>query len=417
MRAEGGQAIVLIAIVMAGLTLGVGLAADTGELYVARRAAQTAADSAAWAGAVVLLGGGTQAAAAAAATADATRNGLTAGPGTTITVSAPPSSGTYAGDGSFVEVNIVRQVTTRFFPGPRPVSVRSVGGATRSGAGHAILATHASSADALTVGSGTLAVTGSGIQVNSTSTSAINIGSGNIASTYTNVRGNVAAGDAGKISPTATTGAAVVADPFLNLPGPTTTGMPVRATDGLNISASVTLDPGLYIGGINVRLNPTVVTLNPGIYVVRPGPTNNFGFTVSNNAQVRMAAATGGVLIFATHTSYPGAAGGSPTCATVDLNSGGLIVLRPQTVGSYAGMTIYLDRSCTTTVQFRGGGNWTLNGTVYLPSATFSLGGTSGVAQNIQIVAQRVALSGTSSLTIAYTNTNVSGGRVPALVE
>src|SRR5687768_8520067 len=92
MRAEGGQAIVLIAIVMAGLTLGVGLAADTGELYVARRAAQTAADSAAWAGAVVLLGGGTQAAAAAAATADATRNGLTAGPGTTITRSEEHTS-------------------------------------------------------------------------------------------------------------------------------------------------------------------------------------------------------------------------------------------------------------------------------------------------------------------------------------
>lgn len=420
MRAEGGQAIVLIAIVMAALTMGVGLAADTGELYVARRGAQTAADSAAWAGAVVLLSGGTQAAAASAAAADATRNGYTAGSGTTVTIAAPPVSGTYAGDRSFVEVTIVKQVTTRFFPGPRPVTARAVAGATRSGTGYAILVTHANTADALTVGSGTLTVTGSGIQVNSTSTSAINIGSGSIGSPYTNVRGGVAAGDTGKISPAATTGAPVVPDPFLTLPGPDTTGMVTRSNVPLQLpnGSVVTLEPGIYYGGIQINGNTSIVTLNPGIYVLRGGPgAVDYGFTVNNSAQVRMAGPTGGVLLFNTYSNYPGAPGGSPDCGAVDLNSGGQITLRPQTVGTYAGATIYQDRACTTTMQFRGGGNWTLNGTVYLPSATFSLGGTSGVAQNIQVVAQRVAITGAASITMAYTNTNVAGGRVPALVE
>jgi uncharacterized membrane protein len=53
-RDQGGQALILIAAALGGLLLGVGLALDTGQLFVARRAAQTAADAGAWAGAAVL---------------------------------------------------------------------------------------------------------------------------------------------------------------------------------------------------------------------------------------------------------------------------------------------------------------------------------------------------------------------------
>ena len=54
-RDEGGQALILIAAALGGLLLGIGLALDTGQLFVARRAAQTAADAGAWAGAALEL--------------------------------------------------------------------------------------------------------------------------------------------------------------------------------------------------------------------------------------------------------------------------------------------------------------------------------------------------------------------------
>ena len=44
---EGGQAVVLIAIVFLALTMAVGLAIDAGQLYSARRTMQEAADAAA----------------------------------------------------------------------------------------------------------------------------------------------------------------------------------------------------------------------------------------------------------------------------------------------------------------------------------------------------------------------------------
>jgi len=51
---EGGQANVLLVIVLLGMIMMVGLAIDAGQLFVARRHMQEAADAAAFAGAVSL---------------------------------------------------------------------------------------------------------------------------------------------------------------------------------------------------------------------------------------------------------------------------------------------------------------------------------------------------------------------------
>ena len=48
---ERGQALVLIAITFLGMLMAVGLAIDSGQLFVARRTAQEAADAGAYAGA------------------------------------------------------------------------------------------------------------------------------------------------------------------------------------------------------------------------------------------------------------------------------------------------------------------------------------------------------------------------------
>ena len=89
---EAGQALIIIAVALGGLLLGIGLALDTGQLFVARRAAQTAADAGAWAGAAVLYAGGSAALARTAATDDATRNGYTSGTYISVTAASPPTT-------------------------------------------------------------------------------------------------------------------------------------------------------------------------------------------------------------------------------------------------------------------------------------------------------------------------------------
>ena len=290
MRDDRGQVIVLIAAALATLILGVGIAVDSGTLYVARRSAQIAADAAAWAGAVVLYSGGSAAAAESAAILDASRNGYTIG---AADVEVPPTSGPVAGDASFVEVRISQQVETAFFRGPAgglsSVSVRAVAGVTRSGSGEAVLVMRSTNtSDTLNLlNDARLAVTGGGIHVNSTNSGSINIASGTIAAPYTRTRGNVAPGDAGKVTPAATVSyPTLVADPFAGLPGPSTGGLPAFGAQDIN-NATVTLNPGVYSGGIQIR-GTSVVTLNPGTYILLGGGSD-FGFTVRNSAQVLMA--------------------------------------------------------------------------------------------------------------------------------
>ena len=91
---QGGQAIVLIAIMFMALLFAVGLSIDAGQLFAAKRTMQEAADAGAFAAAVVIYEGGSTAQATAAAIADVTKNGFTDGvANTTVTVNAPPTSG------------------------------------------------------------------------------------------------------------------------------------------------------------------------------------------------------------------------------------------------------------------------------------------------------------------------------------
>ena len=141
---EGGQAILLVAIVFMALLFAVGLAVDAGQLFAAKRTEQEAADAAAFAGSVVIYQHGTTSEAVAAAIADATKNGFTDGVNsTTVTVNgctvatgcvSGPTSGPYSGETPVrhVEVVIVRQVKTSLVPAEaafNPVRARGVAGA------------------------------------------------------------------------------------------------------------------------------------------------------------------------------------------------------------------------------------------------------------------------------------------------
>src|SRR6185503_3378898 len=230
-RDERGQALILIAIALGGLLLGIGLALDTGQLFVARRAAQTAADAGAWAGAAVLYAGGSAAQARTAAATDATRNGYTDGGFVTVTTTSPPASGTYANDPGYIEVTITEQVLTRFLPGASgsrtPITVRAVAGLARSGSGLAVIVTRPTGNTTFQLSNASrFTVTGGGTNTNTSSANSIQIAGGGafLTATFNRFTGGVQAADAARMSPAPTTLVAAVADPFLSLAGPSTTG-------------------------------------------------------------------------------------------------------------------------------------------------------------------------------------------------
>ena len=92
----------------------VGLATDVGTLLNAKRKIQTAADSAAIAGAAELSYGNATYV-IAQAKADAVNNGQTDGSnGTTVTVNPPPVGGLHAGNANYVEVIVSQNQPTMF---------------------------------------------------------------------------------------------------------------------------------------------------------------------------------------------------------------------------------------------------------------------------------------------------------------
>lgn len=410
-RDAGGQVLVIVALSIAVLLLGVGLAADSGRLFVARRSAQAAADAGAWAAGVAFEAGATAAAARSAAILDVERNGYVAGGAVTVTVNAPPASGERVGDASYMEIIVEEVVTTRFLPGPVRVRARAVGGLASAGTfteGMLALSGLASGAINASGTSTRVTVTGGAVQANSSSPTALTL-SGGASLSADAVRATGGAQDlsTGAFTPAAVTGVAERPDPFLSLPGPPTTGLVSRA-DPLATSGSVTLSPGIY-PSITISSRASV-TLNPGIYIVRGG-----GLSVSGTGKL-----TGtGVLLYTTYTNYPAAFLPGTPCATVTISSD--VALTAPTSGAYYGMLLFQDRSCTTAMalQVNGGATKTsLTGTIYAPKALFTLNAVSSLSTIItQIVAETIALpAGTVTLDVRDRSKLARPG-LPAVVE
>ncbi len=207
------------------------------------------------------------------------------------------------------------------------------------------------------------------------------------------------------MSPAPTTGVAAAADPFLSLPGPSTTGVPVYAGQTIT-NATVTLNPGIYSGLISVG-NLGIARLNAGTYIFRAGLT-----TTGTGSLV--LAGTGGVLLYNANASYP-AAGGS--CGSLSLAGTGTITLAASKTGSYAGMLVFQHRTCAGGAAITVRTGTSVSGTLYVPAATLTITIANNVTIASQIVAYELVMAGNSALTMTFTPALVSGTRVPSLVE
>jgi hypothetical protein len=306
-KSQDGQALIFMALAMPVLLGVVGLAFDVGFLEMMQRQAQTAADSAAIAGAVSLPYGH----ATTGAQAGALKNGF---PNSAVTVNNPPSIGPNAGNTSAVEV-IISQAEPTFFMrmvGAGASTLVKARAVATNLAGDCIFALSPTAGPTGTInpytgvcnncgaalfvgGNSLINVSGCGVEVDSRTAGSLWLEWGNILTNYLGDAAStygcgystppVGAGDPGCYDPTYPVvtmypqPAPALSDPlaYLSPPGTTTctSGGLYVMTGGTNYSShTYNITPGT--GGVpscpdvvisqNPPYGPSTVTFNPGTY-------------------------------------------------------------------------------------------------------------------------------------------------------
>ena len=434
---DRGQAIVLAALMMMTLLFFVGLAVDAGQLYVAKRTEQEAADAAAFAGAIVLYKGGAQppsAATVTAAIAQATfvaqLNGYVNGVGqTTVTVNSPPTAGLYANDVNHVEVIITRRIQTALVPAQavfNPVTARGVAGAESYNASYALIALDRTCSP-YTVSvepNMNIHLYGGGMLVNSCSSTALDGFTSGQDFQICPLSGcppngafpiDVVGGTAGMTFPAAlnvNTGIPPLADPFAGYPKPICAGTPPCSAMPLNSTGygGKTAFAGVWTD----RLDD--VNLCGGIYILKGG---GMGGDIGRDTTPGHSDPNTGLpcdgrsFIFNTMSNYP-AAGGS--CSQIGRSGNHPILLRPMLTGLYANFQIYQDPACTLTMDIGGEQTLDAGGTIYVPTAIIRLEGNPATIDGGQLIGLRLDIQN-GNLNITYGSGNAAQPILPRLSE
>lgn len=390
---ERGQVLIIFAIGLPAFIGLAGLSIDVGNLLYTRTHMQSVADSAALAGAGALGVGDDL-------NTEVSNYIAANGGASSWSVHNPPTSGSHIGDADYVEVTVTRNVKKYFigviYSGGWTASARAVSHVQGGGAlGNNFIALRGDcEKHTLMVQlGGTLTVDGA-IYVNSGDSDKKD-GNGNAMPCGNESKGPPGYGDAFDVFGTGGTIAAaeiivhggwethsgdlvspnpkvnqpIIADPLASLPAPTipgsytvrngTAASPVVYTIA---SGSVTLNPGIYYGGILVK-NAAAVTMNPGVYIMAGN-----GLTIQNSATLTGS----GVMIYNTKDgSVKGGAADS-----IFIKTTGAVNLSSPTSGTYRGMLVFQDRTVTPNIVVSpGNGIGGLQGTIYAPKWT-SAGGS-----------------------------------------
>jgi Flp pilus assembly protein TadG len=368
------------------------VALDGGVMYLQRQQAQSAADAAALAGAYQLYNGSNFSVAQSAAVAVGAQMGFTI-----------PTSNVTAPQTNYIAVS-VSSSPPRFFSaiwgaGTMSVAASATARAVNAAYSKAAILVLASSGTSLTL-SNTAQVSANGsIIVDSTSTMAVlSSGSPSITTPELDLSGKIMYSGSNPNKATVTkSNQATTPDPLASFSPPSSSGMTVQSSSATNLTnaGSVTLNPGVYTGGLTLS-GSSSVTLNPGVYYINGG-----GINLSGGASISGS----GVCIYNT-------GGGA-----INLSGTGNISLSPMTGGTYSGITVFQDRSNTAGATMSGGSNINNSGTFYFPSATVSMSGGSGVGVlGSQFIVNKLTFSGTSGINVNY-NSSVAGNSSLALVQ
>jgi Flp pilus assembly protein TadG len=414
-RSQDGQTLIVAALCFPVLLGFLGLAADVGILTIAREKVQSAADSAAIAGAAELNYGDYTTAAQAAAVLNGFTNGTN---GTTVSVnpsgdSTPtPLYGAYAGQAGYLEVVVTQSQPTYFMSvfgfSSMTVSGRAVAGQGRNPNCIYLLQ---SSGTTLTMNNGAeLNSPSCGLVDDSSSSTAVSVSDGSsLTASSVEVVGS-STGSNGTVSPTPVTGIVPVSDPLAYLSPPSytassCTGDPAGSYQGgstYNVgpgSSHSTTQNGNLVCYTSLTLggNGNTVTVNPGIYVITGTLSLTSGTVRGGNGVTFYLVGSG----------------------SVNLANGTTFNFTAPTSGTYDGILFYQDRADTQTATIEGGATSTMQGILYFPKAALTLGNGSATTFYTPIIAASLTMYGGANFTDDdYSTVNPSSPLTsPRLVE
>jgi hypothetical protein len=450
-RGEDGQALVIVALGLTVLLLAAGLGLDMGYLRYQKRRQQSAADSAAIAGASeIKYGDVTQ-----AAQTDAASNGFTDGSNNvTVTVNNPPASGPHTGVAGYVEV-LVTKIHPTFFAkavgfSTVTVTARAVAYAQANGSG-CMYALDPIGIDTLMVGNNQITAQ-CGIIIDSNSANAVDmVGVNTIHAAYTGIVGGDALVGSNTFYPSPVTHIVAPPDPLLYLdnskpsistpcsggatyPSITGNGLMVTITPGsscYNVSIigsnnTVILSPGSY-GNVTIAGSNNTVTLGAGQYgnvsitgtgtlTLNPGQYGSITGTGTPNEILNAGVyviTSGGLQLTGTNglrgtgvTFYLG-----PNAGAVNLTGADTTNLTAPTSGTYAGVLIFQDPANTHAATVTGSNGTVYNGTFYFPNATLTMTGSNSASSLYTIlVCKALDLTGSNTLTFNADYSSLANG-------
>jgi Flp pilus assembly protein TadG len=412
MKDRRGAVAILLALTLPMLIGMLALGVETALWFNTRRSLQTAADSAAIAGAYELSLG--QSGYQTAASADATRNGFTAGGGATIVTNSPPTTGAYAGNAGAVEVTISQPqslLLAQMFMNSLTITTRAVALVGTGGAGACVIALDPTDQNAVWV-SGTANLSASSCSVQSksnNSTKSINVGGSGVIDAYSVV---ASGGIYGTDSINATTitenaDSSKVVDPYSSLSVPAHSACN-KHSSSTSLSGTQTVGT---VGGTTVYCGLSInaganITFNSGTYIIDTGDmTVNGSATISGEGVVFIITASDG-------SSF----------GNLTINGGAVVNLSAPTSGTFSGVAFYHDRNDTSSTnndKFNGNGISNIEGAIYNPSGTVDYSGTnSSTGSCTYVVANMVKIVGNSNLGSSCNGIPTSvGSGVVQLVE
>ncbi|MGG5887103.1 pilus assembly protein TadG-related protein [Falsiroseomonas sp. HC035] len=382
-----------------------GLAAEGGTWYLAARNASTAVDLAALAGAMTWEAGG---AVVAVATDTATRNGFVTDGRTTVAISHPPTTGTFAGNAAAVEVVITQRQEVRLvgmFVDAAPtirrravaianideqVCLLALGGGLELGGNSTTHATRCALA-ANTPAPGGIRIYGSAsVRAAALVTTGTCSGctSGDVWADAARTQRPVVT--AGRVNP--------VTDPFAGLQGWTPSLPACRSGAVTFTSNKATLSPGAAICENLTIGTKDHLHLEPGIYYLRNADLTVQGKITGDGVTLVMTGDADRVGTLRINAQATGALRGPATS---------LIAGHPEA----AGLVAYRDARATNNgstkeVQLNGGATMQMFGGMYFPSSDVVVNGNSGIGYSscLGVIGYRLSFSGSSD-----TDVDVSG--------
>jgi hypothetical protein len=413
----------LVAVSLVALIGVAGLVVDAGRMMVSRRHAQYMADAAAEAGAISLYLDKSVSVAQQQARQYAGDNRYLVGDldDGTLVVNIPPTSGAFKDNANYVEVLCTEKLNTLFMRALRwsadptwvRVQARAVAGFASKGVPDGLVVLDPTGSMALDAIRLRLRVVNAGIQVNSRNKSSAAAASRGAQVSAESIRivGGFRESSGAKFVATPSTGVSPAQDPLSAVPAPTQSGLTERgrievtsATDWIRRTGSrtVTLEPGVYTGGIRIDANLDVV-MRPGIYYINGG-----GFELHTNGTV-----TGDHCCVYNGGSY----NCGNTYGAIRIEAYNNFRFTPPSDGNYKGMSFFQDRD-----NFEPGlidvvsGKTVTSGAIYMASAQLDLE-ADGTMTGTLLVLHRFRALGTGSGTFTFDQEGTPKAVDIALVE